>query len=163
VKNKTGIIFSVIFILIYLTLFYSFLNFYRNEDVRTNVNEVSPGFVSKVVTNATGSVDEHCGEFIRDKEEKGANGLEEIGHVGNKNQFCYFSYRYLVLPSYAVGILPTLFAHLINCPDWNNCLKEMGSAGYGIGIFVFLAQLILVVILGYLGGEIIGKVFRKDK
>ena len=162
-KSKIGIVFSAVFVISYLLFFYSFLNFYRNEDVRTNANKVSPRVASRIVTDAIGSVDEHCGEFIKDREEAGPHGLQEVGHIGNKDQFCYFSYKYLLPPSYAVGILPTVLATLINCPNWNSCPREMGSVGYTTGAIVFLAQLYFIAIFGYIVGKVIGRIFRRDK
>lgn len=160
-----GIIFAIIFTLFYLIFFYIFIIFMQDEDVRTNVHTTGPGVYSRIITNAIGSVDEHCGEFILDKAETTPNGIQETGHIGNKNKLCYFSYTYLSLPSYIVGLPPVMVAKLVNCPDWGKCPKTMGANGYVAGLIIFIGQLFIYTKVGFILGLgltiILKKIFSK--
>lgn len=133
----------------------------RNEDIRTNVNRAGPGVYSRITTNAIGSVDEHCGEFILDKTETTPNGIQETGHIGNKNEFCYFRYIYLSLPSYIVGLPPMMMAELVNCPNWSRCPKTMGANGYIAGSIIFIGQLFIYARIGYILGLSLAIIYKK--
>ncbi len=131
--NKFGIVVAIIFVLIYLVSFFTFLYFSANEEIYSNVGKV-------------------CSDYIVDER----TNFSETGHYENRREFCYFFHMNITTIIYIIAVSPFMFIILMWCVGFKCSFPILVAVGA-------ILNLIFYAFVGYSCGLLLSKLFSKRK